>query len=689
MKNYKLDQTLLPEIWLTWMSKDGRIWMDKHGNKQDHAECWMNYDGELSLRNHHNKDGKTPFGLNWATHNKDKIWINAGSKIHYAYAKYHEDIDKLEIAVVKYDTTRGDGEHEWAFAGDRLFVGKDKSIVNQFGIVNPSVFTIKRGHEEQGAIHAIQAIVRQNTNDNFLSEFKKLLGCNFFIIGNGTSVPVQYGWQFTKWFQSKTKTRTKGKSQKLVDELIQIQLGEIDDLSYKFPVRYEHEYRSEISIPNVIYFERVNDEWSVLRGLIRNDKGILDEVWRAYIGDDGTNQIATNSNGEWVSSAQPKGYWFRKGYYLANISEAEEKCNRIKYIMPIFRDANDLDALLTTLKFPIIEQLYKLGCKKMALCIARSNTPKSTIKEMFGGYYQDKEKSVLRQIGMTKQQLDSYYNVYVNRRYGRCSVIKIVRDALGADLSHTDHATYDKYLDAVDGMIGNYFYGIHIVDSLDVDKSRFWKNVVRLGEKNDTAYRLISDALSEYCRLDEPRPTINWIFDDYSDVVRTHDTLMALRQEQENAYRAYRNMEAAELHRLEDEKRKKVDESRKHYEYEDENFIIRLPNDVNEIVSEGSRQNICIGGYTTRHSNGNTNLFFLRRKCDETVPFYAIEMSNNKNIVQIHGFGNKWLGNNPEAIPTVVRWLRKNNIKCDNKILTCTAHGYGRTNNYIAMPKVD
>lgn len=79
----------------------------------------------------------------------------------------------------------------------------------------------------------------------------------------------------------------------------------------------------------------------------------------------------------------------------------------------------------------------------------------------------------------------------------------------------------------------------------------------------------------------------------------------------------------------------------------------------------------------------------IRRKDAESVPFYAIEMNNSKVIVQIHGFGNKWLGNNPEAIPTVVRWMRKHNIKCDTKILTCTARGYGRTNDYIEMPKVD
>jgi hypothetical protein len=136
-------------------------------------------------------------------------------------------------------------------------------------------------------------------------------------------------------------------------------------------------------------------------------------------------------------------------------------------------------------------------------------------------------------------------------------------------------------------------------------------------------------------------------------------------------------------------KREELDKERKVYEYEDDTYVIRLPKDSNEIIREGSVQRICIGGYTSRHALGQTNLFFLRRKSDPTTPFYAIEMDNTKRIVQIHGFGNSWLGNNPEAIPTVVRWLRKNEIKCEVKILTCKAKGYGAVNDYVPMPVVD
>ena len=691
MKNYALDTKLLPKVWITWNSSNGRIWMNDKGERKNHPEDWMDYVNENSLCKRWSDNDKLPFGSSWATRNNDKLWVAAGSQLHYAYAKYHKDIDRLELAAVKYDTTRSDGKHGWSFAGDRLFIGRDKSVINQNGLKTNGPFQIKRRGYEVSTIYALRAILRLTLNTHFVDEFKKMLGCNYFLIGNGTPVSVSEAWHFMKWYTSVQKTRSSGKSQKIVDELVKLPLGNIDNLAYIYTPKFmrENRYRGDEYANNIIYCERVNDEWSVLRGLIRNDNNEFDEAWRVYLNDDGTNRIMSKSNDEWVSSAQPRDWDFNHQYYFANPQEAIEKCSRIKYIMPVFEDTDSLRSLITILRFPIIEQLYKLGYQGMALRIAQSSTPKAEIKNIFGDYYNEKEKSVLRQLGMTKHQLDEYYKVYENNRnYYVTPVIKKMRETLGEDLSCIDDSTYLKYLLTFNTLCRN-MWRMNRIDNLDVDKCRFWKNIIRLYEKNPNICELLGDTVSTYYRLNEPKPDVDWMFDDYSDVVRLHDALTELANEQDRARRAYWNMQEAERHKLDDARRQKVDEERKHYEYEDENFIIRLPKDVNEIVTEGISQNICIGGYTTRHSKGETNLFFLRRKSDENAPFYAIEMNNDKRIVQIHGFGNRWLGNNPEAIPTVVRWLRKNDIKCDNTILTCTAIGYGRVDNYIPMPVVD
>ena len=683
--NYNIDTTLLPEVWVTWMSKDGRVWMNNKGKRQNKPAPWMHYNSELDI-NPWNSNGKYTYGINYDTVKNDRIWVASGSKVYYAYAKYHADIDRLELAIVKYDTTRREGNHEWTFAGDRMFIGKDKTILNQYGMLSYSFRPKSDDYWSMSSRDAIRIILRAHTNDFVIGEFKKLIGASYFVIGNGTSVSISYPWHITRWYKTAQKTRSNGKAQRLVDELVKMPLGEVTHLSDRYEPKSRAGYLRDEVISNIIYFERVNDEWSVLRGLVRNDNNLFDEAWRVYLGDDGTNRVASKSNGDWMPASQPKGWWFSREYYFANPDEASEKCDRIKYIMPLYEESNSIDTLITTLRFPIIEQLYKLNCKMMALRIARSSMPKSEIKEMFGGYYKEKENGVLRQLGMTKHQLDKYSAL--NNGHGSPSVIKKMRETFGDNLSCIDNATYDRYITAFDAMLAT-FWAERLIETLNVDKAKFWRNLARLGEKNYEAFRLISDTISVYNRLRDPRPDIDWLFDSHSDVVRTHDALTELYNHQAAERMALWNAQEAERLKKEDEHRKKIDKERKCYEYEDEEFIIRLPRDVQEILTEGTKQNICIGGYASRHSRGDTNLFFLRRKSAENTPFYAIEMGNNKNIVQIHGFGNRWLGNNPEAIPTVIRWLRKNDIACANEILTCTAIGYGKTADYVPMPVVD
>jgi hypothetical protein len=252
-------------------------------------------------------------------------------------------------------------------------------------------------------------------------------------------------------------------------------------------------------------------------------------------------------------------------------------------------------------------------------------------------------------------------------------------------------ATFKKYLDGFEKIKRNMWYMYnHTIRELGLDRKKFIKNLIRLGEKNEQAYRLANDTLNSSRQLNAgTRPEIDWYFDDYSDLVRAHDAVVALKAAQDAERRAYWSMSEAERVKKEEEKRQKIDKERKQYEYEDDAYIIRLPKDLTEIVNEGAKQSICIGGYTSRHANGGTNLFFLREKSNPDKPFYAIEMGNDKSIVQIHGYCNQWLGNHPDAIPTVIRWLRKNGITCSDRILTCTAKGYSGTSNYVPMPIVD
>lgn len=689
MKKTTIDASLLPNIWLTWYTKKDTFYFNcATGEKQNHAEPWM-YDRSKYNRNTHRL-------------------FNNGANITFAYLKYHEDIDALEIAAVKMDSTRKPVVHEWKYSS-KYFIKKDKTVYDENGVIQDisQRFDMDANHPAWGFKGYLSLITRQHNNENCLKEFKKFLGNSFYTIGNGRSIDVQWMWHIQDWYQKQTnKVRGKGKQQKLADMLVSLPLSDTAGFGKKYPIKVigdsHYTYRNTY-IKGIMYFERINDEWSVIRMFNRDvvNENRIFECERMYINDDGTNRTVAFNNGEWIiSSIHASGYGVY--YNFVNKDEAMKQCNRLKYIIPLFEKDDNVDTkirdyIFTTLQFPEIEQLIKLGYCKFAKNIATSNTPKADMKNVFGGYYNEKETSIIRKSGFNKHQFDAYMKDLAARdryyyKYGKhAKSIELMRDFFGDEFIHMDNDSFDKYYNAFKS-ISSYIYQYNrnnLEVGMGLDYKRFINNLVRLSSKYGNAYQVVKDTIHAYNIINPVnRPEINWYFDDFSDVVRAHDALDEIRRTQEAERRAIYNMQEAERLKKLDEKRIKIDEERKKYEYEDDNFIIRLPKDSNEIVREGSVLRICIGGYTYSHAIGDTNLFFLRKKSNPDTPFYAIEMKNNA-IIQIHGNCNKWLGNNPEAIPTVVRWLRKNGIICKETILTCTSTGYCSNAHYIKMPVVD
>ena len=667
MKKTTIDTSLLPKMWLTWQTTKGTFYLDcTTGKKQIEApECARRYGSTERL-------------------------INSGSKPRVGYAKYHADIEMLELAEVTIDTTRKEEIKQWKYVGEKYFLKKDKTVLDEKGVLRTNSFMLSPYHRSYDFKSFLGMFYRIECRSN-ADEFKKFLGSNTYTVGSGRVVNVQYAWHIQEWYKTKQKVRGAGKQQKLTDKLTEMEVSDATNLGAKYPKK---EYEQKWMGNGIIYFERLQDGWSVLRVFSRDSSNNINERERMYLHNDGTNRIVAPTQNGWVPAKQTRTWSY---YQFVNKTEAMEQCNRLKYILPLLKDESDRyirDSLMTILRFPEVEQMLRLGYKKAATDITHCDTPKAELKHMFGDHYNEKETSLLRKVGLTKTQLDKYMEMYSSGNYysNKLSNALIeMRKFFDCELVSLDAETFGKYYDAFVEMQRGYRDSFFPqVESMGIDRKKFIKNVVRLGSKDKNTYQVLYDTLNRYRSLNTgTHPEINWYFDSYSDLVRAHNAIDELKRAQDAERRAMWNKDAADRRKKEEEKRIKLDKERKVYEYEDDEYIIRLPKDSNEIVSEGSLQRICIGGYTTSHAFGQTNLFFLRRKNDPAVPFYAIEMDNMKNIVQIHGYANSWLGNNPEAIPTVVRWLRKNGIKCNEKILTCKAKGYCSTNEYVAMPVVD
>ena len=687
MKKTTIDASLMAEIWLKWELKKGPMYFNcATGQKQENSEPWMRDRSKYDKNTHR--------------------LFNSGANIVFAYIKYHEDIECLEVAAVRMDSTRKPEPREWKYES-KYFIKKDKTIYDENGVEQDKNgrFYVDKYHTAYRFSNYINIITRLHNNEKAIDEFKKFVGNNFYTIGNGRTIDIKWMWHIQDWYNKQTnKVRGAGKQQKLTDMLVELPHSDVSGLSERYPIKVikdpHYSYR-DIVITNIMYFERLIDGWSVIRMFNRNQYiNTCHEIERMYLHDDGTNRIVCCNNGVWMPSKIHSSS-YSTYYNFVNKDEAMEKCNRLKYIIPLFdkdenADKRIRDYIITTLYFPEVEQLMKLGYGTMAKYVATSNTPRAEMRNTFGGYYNEKETSLLRKVGLTKHQFDTYMKDACRQGgYGSYyfytapnTAIKMMRNFFEDEFIHLDNSSFDKYYNAFKKLTSFYrTFDKENIERLNVDYKRFVNNLIRLGEKNETAYNVVKDTISAYLNINNP-PEINWYFDSYSDIVRAHDALDEIRRREAEERRALYNMaEADRLKKLE-EKRIKIDKERKQYEYEDDSFIIRLPKDANEIVREGSMQRICIGGYAASHSQGHTNLFLLRKKSEPDVPFYAIEMKNN-TIIQIHGFGNRWLGNNPEAIPTVVRWLRKNGISCKETILTCTSHGYCSNAHYIKMPVVD
>ena len=699
MRNYALDTKLLPKVWITWAStKNGefnqRYWLNcQTGKKKTTPEPWMHYEDESSIdRFSWRIEDKVLCGIHCRSMHSDKIWVKSGCSVKYAYVKYHADIDRLEVAAVGVDTTRKLEPHPWHFLGDRFFIGKDKSVIDANGQTQTSNFRLYQYHTAWAPRELVHMLIRLTTIKGFVEEFKKFIGEDFFTIGDGSTIAINSTWHLQKWYETSQRARGKGKQGKLTDELTAIELSDVSGLAARYaPITLNARYGKTI-LTDFVYYEKVNDDWDVLRKFYRKADNTLVEIQRVYLCKNGNVRVASREKGAWVPSKyRCSNTYYSSRYYLANKDEAIAACDRIKYAISQFGEigvAQLVDFLVASLRFPEIEQIAKLGYLNEMLYIVSSATIKADLRDMFGGYYNEKEKNILRKVGMTKHQFDAYMS---SGNSNKKRALTQMRQIFGDNLSYLDNESFDKYFDSQCNVC-RYFWRPIVVyaDSCHFDPVRFFKNITRLAEKREDVFRIANDTAHSYISLNRgTHPDVDWYFEDVSDLTRTHDALMELQRTQAAERRARWDMSEAERIKKDEERRIKVDKERKTYEYEDDLYIIRLPKDSAEIIKEGNVQHICIGGYTSRHANGDTNLFFLRKKDNADAPFYAIEMGNSKRIIQIHGFGNKWLGNDPDAIPTVVRWLRKNGIACDEKILTCKARGYGRVNDYVAMPVVD
>lgn len=593
---------------------------------------------------------------------------------HY---RYDAKLGLLEIAYAVFDChVPKQGENRrWTY-GYRYFIPKDtRDLYDVNGNKNDYHFmrVTYNGWVRTASAFAQQFAAMPYEFDMWQKEFMSFAGNNLQTKSSYRThiCKDDHPWTLQYWFQYVPKTRTTGRVQQRIDELVQQELEMSDDaretLASKFGTdRYTNKYA---------WFDLEN---KVFRCFVKAADDVFEDK-RVYLDDKGKVVVATiNPSNEWVTNRSFTSSQF--DFEIVNMSDVF-KLPYCGYLKKLATEHSRVYRIVSAIKHPEIEQLANMGLTHLAEKLYRTDSFAATVKQMFGE--PNKKKNVLAKYNINKKQAE-----YANSQIGEESddwryyssiydvIAKMKKYFNNDNIASLDFDTFVKYY--------------KFIKELDWSSSRTLNNIpmemrqkvtnklCNMYSKHNNVLSVFGDTVRAYNYLaigNRPNADV-YELKSYDELVRLHNTVVELRRLEDEERRRLYDMAEAERHAVLEKKMAKLDEERSRFNYSDADFTIRLPEKLSEIVNEGSSLHHCVGGYTNTHAEGHTTIMFLRRNDDPTTSFYTIEIRNDNTIQQIHGFGNKWLGNNPEAIPTVMRWLAANNLRCSDEILLSTAKGY-------------
>lgn len=619
-----------------------------------------------------------------------------GSKVIMSQFKYDEKLELCELSYAEFphNTPKPNEKRRWHYVY-RYFIPKGERVLYNADGTTGHYRYVRASYEcwtnwaDEFARHF--AGMHGWGNQQFKEEFLKFCGTDIKCKSHWNGDTISNVYHLPEWFKYVPKTRTTGKVQQTIDKLVAMGVDDIDEFMEQKMKDVIRKHTSSWRSPNVAYFDVAH---KVLRCFTGLENGELQEDKRVYI--DGKKPIiATFDNNEgWITNGSFTNRQFRHEIVNYNDVCDMQYCG---YLTSLFGQESNptVYRVVSIMRQPEIEQLINMNLTTIAkLFVGNSahGSLKTEIENAFGK--PTKAKNVCQKYQMTKKQLDHIDKIVAektgNQNYYYSSDLNIVsrlKQIFGDNLSSLDIDTFKRVCDVVKDMDSWRFRSL--IDNCPEKQDVL--RIINMADRHRDAVTVYVDACDEYNRISyankpaiRPRDCRS-----YEEIVRCHDACVRIHNMEREEQQRLWNMGKAERDRKLEEKRVKLDKERIKMNYEDDEFIIRLPETLVEIVNEGSVLGHCVGGYTQNHAQGNCTIMFLRKKSDPDTSFYTIEVTPSNTIQQIHGRHNKWLGNNPEAIPTVVRWLRKNNITCSNEILTCKSVGYGKTNEYVAMPQVD
>lgn len=318
---------------------------------------------------------------------------------------------------------------------------------------------------------------------------------------------------------------------------------------------------------------------------------------------------------------------------------------KIKYFNEIIKDVSPIEKIKQILllsKYPVLEQIYKIGLKKHYNLIVNDEPYIYQIEDHFGQLYNLQEKinkniKLKDLIKLNSYQFNIIKNYIENNDNADLNIIGYFNIIKPEGFKSIDNKTFDIYFILIKNIIKlvskesclNIKTILKTVNELNGIFSlnmtyQIIKKIIQYNKNPEFVFMSYLDTIRMLKEIDQINDFDLLVYKK-EDIDNLHNDVLALYKPLEN--------EALSIKFSEQNINGKI------YEFEDEKFKIILPKDYSDLINEGNKLHHCVAAYARQVANGFTHILFIRKINDLNTPFFTAEISHNA-VIQIRGLCN-------------------------------------------------
>lgn len=343
----------------------------------------------------------------------------------------------------------------------------------------------------------------------------------------------------------------------------------------------------------------------------------------------------------------------------------KEMCEGFNYGYS-YRDSYNYESLMELFKYPHIEILVKAGFTKLYYYDNNYNKkgtnpqeilqiPKSKCKFLKDFLeIRDKKEDEKTNEEMTYAIFGNYENYWAMFRYYPKLDLTMLKKTLNKIRSNCETLIYERS----QGMNHIFSYNYNFTNTRPNINQII--NLYSIAKENKIKFDVLIDYLTLTVREEQGIASPSLAFKIYEEMVRytkeldtdldkyprnlitAHDKLAYQRVLNSDKINKQTFIERTELNKI--------------YEYENDEYCMITPAEIEDLGKEGRRLSNCIGTYVDRYLSGQSKIYFMRAVNDRDKALIAVELNMHDVLIQERGYCNRNLTEEEDNF--VKEWMK-------------------------------